>query len=371
MEKERQLASIQKIVKIESIPDKDRIELATIQGWEVIIGKGEFKVGDLVVYFQYDTLLPTDNSDFEFLRKRCFLPAYNAHRIRNMKMAGVYSQGLVMPLSILPNTVKISESKDVTDILNVKKYDPELLRQKNSNNIKQFKGIKKFLYRFKFFRKLFVKEQKSYPHTVHKSSETNIQVVFDKLKDKDYKYYTTEKIEGSSSCFCIYKNKYQFFSHNVQRFDNDNSVWDKISKKYNMEKELKKYKKTYGQEIAILGEIVGPGVQGNIYGFSENEFFMFDVYNTKTGYRYDYDSFIDIALKLQMPTVPILNTNENIFNNFNSVKELLEFSNGSSVLANNVKREGLVYRHMTKPDIGFKVKSPDYNIWFNKKHSDL
>ena len=61
----RKLASIQRIKSLEPIEGKDRIELCTILGWDVIVQKGEFKEGDLVVYCEYDTVLPI-KPEFEF-----------------------------------------------------------------------------------------------------------------------------------------------------------------------------------------------------------------------------------------------------------------------------------------------------------------
>ena len=46
----RKLASIQKIKSLEPIPEADAIEKATVLGWQLVVKKGEFKTGDLVVY---------------------------------------------------------------------------------------------------------------------------------------------------------------------------------------------------------------------------------------------------------------------------------------------------------------------------------
>ena len=54
----RKLASIQKIIKIEPIPGADRIEKATILGWECVVQKGQFKPGDHCIYFEIDSIVP-------------------------------------------------------------------------------------------------------------------------------------------------------------------------------------------------------------------------------------------------------------------------------------------------------------------------
>lgn len=91
---ERKLASIRTIKDIRPIENADAIEVATVDGWHCVVKKDEFKVGEKVIYFEIDSLLPHTNPVFEFLRPRGF-------RVRTIKLRGVTSQGLIMPLSIL------------------------------------------------------------------------------------------------------------------------------------------------------------------------------------------------------------------------------------------------------------------------------
>ena len=51
----RKLASIQKIIELKPIEGADRIELARVLGWQVVVGKGQYKPGDLVVYYEIDS----------------------------------------------------------------------------------------------------------------------------------------------------------------------------------------------------------------------------------------------------------------------------------------------------------------------------
>src|SRR5512133_1532260 len=90
----RKLASIQKIVSLTPIEGADKIEVATVLGWNVVVKKGDFKVGDACVYIEIDSILP-DRPEFEFLRERKF-------RIKTIRLKGQVSQGICFPLSILP-----------------------------------------------------------------------------------------------------------------------------------------------------------------------------------------------------------------------------------------------------------------------------
>lgn len=128
----RKLASIRKVNKIEPIKDADRIELAHIDGWQVIINKGSVKENDLAVYFEVDSLLPC-KEPFLFLEPRGRKQnddGSEGYRLRTMKMKGVLSQGLLLPINSFPNSLDDDDDyeigEDVTDQLGVKLYEPPI-----------------------------------------------------------------------------------------------------------------------------------------------------------------------------------------------------------------------------------------------------
>lgn len=374
----RDLAYIAKIDNLAPILEKDRIELATVAGWNVIVEKGKYFVGELVVYCEYDTILPANNPHFEFLRKRCYSSLYNGFRIQNMKMAGVFSQGIVFPLSILPPENKkgsvYKEGLSVTDILGIQKYDPEAKIELNS--VKKNSKFLKFFLKNKYFRqiwkKLNTKPKGEYPETVKKSDEINIQKIFEEFKENynTEKFYVSEKIEGQASTFLLQKNKYRFFSHNIEVTKAGNTNWERISKNENLEKKLRAYKKKHKIELAIQGEIVGPGIQKNIYGLGGLQLFVYKITDVKTGKAFNFYKMAEIAREMLLPIVPVLTTKKTL-EEFSSVDEILAYSNGESILRKGVKREGVVFRSMENQSIGFKVKSPEYLMWFSKSDKTL
>jgi len=101
----RKLATIQKIKELAPIPGKDKIVLASFYGtgWQVIVGK-DMNIDDLCVYIEPDALLP-DIPEFAFLKPRCWSNSLQKHRIKTIKLGGVYSEGLCLPLSILGDAV--------------------------------------------------------------------------------------------------------------------------------------------------------------------------------------------------------------------------------------------------------------------------
>src|SRR5689334_4082598 len=117
----RTLASIRKIVDIQPIAGADRIEVCTVLGWHVVVAKSEnHYVGENVIYIEVDSILPPI-PEFEFLRVR-------KYRVKTIKLRGQISQGLILPLSVLPKTWMYERNfvgQDVTDALGIKKYDPQ------------------------------------------------------------------------------------------------------------------------------------------------------------------------------------------------------------------------------------------------------
>lgn len=52
----RKLVTIVKIEELNPIPKADKIEVASVKGWKVVVLKDQFKVNDLVLYFEIDSL---------------------------------------------------------------------------------------------------------------------------------------------------------------------------------------------------------------------------------------------------------------------------------------------------------------------------
>jgi RNA ligase (TIGR02306 family) len=122
---DRKLVTLRRVRELKPIPDADRIELALVDGWQCVVGKGDFQSDDVGVFFEIDSLLPVE-SRFEFLRKSYFkkLPDREGFRLRTVKLRGQLSQGLLMPLKIFPEIEGKGVGDDVTEVLGVIKYEP-------------------------------------------------------------------------------------------------------------------------------------------------------------------------------------------------------------------------------------------------------
>jgi hypothetical protein len=380
----RNLCSIQTIKTIEDIPGKDKIGLASFvnTGWHVIVGKSDFKAGDLCVYVEYDTLLP-EKPEFEFLRKRCWNEKWKGFRITAMKMAGVVSEGIVFPISILhPITRAYGEVKDgldVTEAIGAKKYDPELLEEKESVN--QMKKWYSIFMRIPLFKKWFFpkKESGSWPSFLPgKTDETRIQVLQYVIEDwREHSIEVTEKLDGQSVTYSLHKGKFNVFSRNVWHKNKCNNNYWEMAEKYGIEKSLRLMHKKMGYHkndtIVIQGEIVGPGIQKNKYGLKGKELFIFNLAaRLKEKSKWEYSGHFNLsnvlAVYFKMKPVPLVIGGKEFA--FNSIDELVEYSRGVSKLNFEVQREGIVVRltELEEPGKGmsnmssFKVINPDYIV---------
>lgn len=141
----RALAYVARIDDIQSIENADKIEVATVDGWRVVIKKDEFKIGDPCVYIEVDSKVPADNPYFDFLKDRNY-------KVKTIKLRKQISQGLVVPMTILPNGTYMHH-QDVTDVLGIKKIEDQPQIQNKSNEDK-LKNARPSLVKRKWFRKM-------------------------------------------------------------------------------------------------------------------------------------------------------------------------------------------------------------------------
>lgn len=124
---ERRLATLATIDDLTSIDGADRIEAATVRGWTVVVGKGQYQVGDPVLYVEVDAALPIDDPRFAFLAERGTREhaGRTVHVVKTAKLRGVYSQGIVFPAADFPELAYAApETYDTR--LGITKWEPPL-----------------------------------------------------------------------------------------------------------------------------------------------------------------------------------------------------------------------------------------------------
>lgn len=370
---ERSLAHIEQITNIRPIDGCDNICLCNVLGWSLIIKKDEFKDGDKCVYIEIDSIAPSDMECFSFLEKKHY-------KIKTMKMRGVISQGLALPLSILPPK-EYNIGDDVTQILRIKKIEDEVTEFKPINKEMIFKQkhkklatnkFVKYFMKYNWFRNImfrfFVpkKKKNKFPAYVVKTEENRIQgcaYILEKYKDIPMQCH--EKIDGSSTTFALErlgKKKFDFAvcSRNVrQESENrkcfyDSNVYWEIAFKYNVEDVLKDLIQGHNT-VVLQGETIGEGIQKNKYNIKGVDFYAFNL--IFDGKKIDSLEGKKILEKYGIKWVPIVEEN---FKLLPTVDEMIAFADGKSKIYDTL-REGLVIRDSANT-VSFKCISNKFLI---------
>jgi len=328
----RKLASIQRIKTVETIEGADSIELVKILGWHLVIKKGEYKVGDLCIFCEIDSILP-DKPEFEFLRPRKM-------RIKTIKLRGQVSQGICFPLTFLPLGTKVEEGMDVTEILGVKKFEPPV----------PFCLEGKMKGRF--------------PAFIPKTDEIRVQVIPELLEmHKGEKCYVTEKIDGTSVTYFIKDGDFGVCSRNLELYeDSENSFW-KMARKFDIENKLR----SFNSNIAFQGEVVGENIQSNILKLHGQDVFFFNIFDIDRFQYLGFPDFKEAIQKAGLKMVPIVD--EEFFLD-NDIDALVDLSIGKSLINKDSWREGIVIRSLTEKKMGndrfsFKVINPNYLLKYD------
>lgn len=325
----RQLASIQKITEITNIENSDTLATAKVLGWHVVIKRGEYQIGDLVIYCEIDSWVPNDIAPF--LSKDSGPRTYEGvlgNRLKTVKLRGTISQGLILPLDILKDKKSIVfEGMDVTEDLGIVKWERAVDASLG--------GV----------------SRGNFPIEIPKTDETRVQSLrnYDELIGR--RCYMHEKLEGSS--VTIYKKNGEFgvCSRNINLKENDTNRYWLTVRKLRIEELLTDF-----DNIALQGELVGPGIQGNIYKLSDYRIYFFNVidFSNQTLKIFSEDESAVFLKKLGLLKVPFLG--ETILK---SQKEVIMMADGNSVLYPR-QREGIVFRTVDGDRRSFKAISNNY-----------
>lgn len=355
----RSLATIRRIESLSSIENADSIEVAQFfdLGWKVVVKKGEFSIGQMVVFFEVDSILP-ESTWSEFMRPYNF-------RVRTIKLRQQISQGLCIPLTevledsmigtgyVNPNMgILVDEGVDLTELLGVTKYNPPV-RASGSVNGGRPKG--------------------NFPSFLVKTDETRIQNAKKILeKYRGQFFYATEKLDGSSMTVYI-KNidtcgDFGVCSRNLDlAADGGGDFWG-TAIRLDLEEKLR----SVGKNISIQGELIGPGIQGNKYNLKEKEFRAFNAFDIDTHSYYDHARFFELCAKLEIPTVPVVRIPSSsvwpeVFCLNHTLEELVTASTRKSALNPQVWAEGIVIRptfekycNILHGRLSFKIISPEF-----------
>jgi RNA ligase (TIGR02306 family) len=356
---------VTKIVGFEPIPGADKLEIAKVFDFNVVVRKGQYKLNDTVIYAPIDSILPNE------LEAKIFGPDSKVKltkgRIRQIRLRGAVSQGMLIDPTDT-NLTNLTEGDDVAEKLGIIKYEPPAPSFQSN-----LPGVKK--ERNKFYEN---------PYFHQYGGLVNIKYYPEMFKDGDEVVYQ-EKIHGSNFR-CGYlpqspKNLWQKFLKLIGKFDDfqfcfgSNTVQRQHSSKRNTNtyygkdiywKMVLKYnlQELVQQGMTLYGEIYGPGVQKNYdYGAKELSLVVFDIKvladDKKSSQWLTVDQVKEWCKQRGLAIVPELYRGPH-------TKELMQqYTKGPSLLGFQPIREGIVIRDPkeTTSYAGkkfFKLLSEDY-----------
>jgi len=326
------LATFETITEILPIEGADRIELAKVQGWQSVIRKGDYKVGDGVIFVPIDTVLPPAVWNKHLWDKN---DPTKPIRVKTVKLKGVVSQGLIFPRSLISaqeiwdHMDDPTEDVSIAGMLGITKYEKPIPAQLAG----QVKGD---------FPSQFISK------TDEDNLLSNVEA-FEELK-KCTEILITLKMDGTSVTYIKEENgDFRVCSRNLELKDTETNVYWQMARKYHLQEIMKP-----GQ--AIQGEICGPGIQGNPSGLSEVVLYIFNVKNLLTN-KYqviDQKNLFEFEFK-NLEVVPLISRlHRNAFQ-YETLQSLQEWAN--ILLYNNYKpAEGIVLRGINEQ--GDYVYSP-------------
>lgn len=373
MKNENSVCFVSIVNDIQPIIDSDNIELVIVNGWNCVVKKGSFVIGDMVICATTDAIIPIEISEklgvTNYLR--------NKERVRTVKLRGVYSECLLMPIDLVPLN-KRKDGEDLMDVLKISKYEPPVKMVRLSNGKRRrYHENPNFLIYYKF---------------------PNIKNVPNMFDENDY-VEITRKIHGTNARYGIVKknklslwnkikrffgftlgwDEYEFVvgSHNIEKGSDtqgfyDTNVWYDIEKKYDIKNKLWYFIKNnipngdideIGSGIIIYGEIYGKGIQKNYeYGLDDIQICIFDIEIDKKYLNLTVCKYV-VEDCLNLPYVEVLYKGlylEEMKNKF----VLNNFINNTKV-----PHEGIVIKTVvgSRQKVA-KVINPDYLI-YSEKHN--
>ncbi|MFZ6777130.1 RNA ligase (ATP) [Undibacterium sp. Ji83W] len=340
----RKLVTIRTVSNIRPIPDADAIECASVDGWSVVVKKNEFQVGDACVYFEIDSFLPLSDTRFAFLEKNKIIwNEKTGIRLRTIKLRGQISQGMILPLNQFPELAEPgnAEDADFSQVLGIEKWEPVIPAS------------------------LSGEVEGAFPEYIRKTDQERVQNLTEVLSTQAHEEFeVTIKLDGSSMTVFHNAGVSGVCGRNWWiRESESNSLW-RVAKQNQILSALL----AYGRNLALQGEIIGEGIQGNPEKLRGQDFYLFDIFDI------DASRYLGRAERQQVLTelralgatvheVPWLE-NMTLERFAGDVSTVLDYAEGGS-LNPATAREGVVFKRLDG-SMSFKAISNTYLL----KHGD-
>ena len=248
------LASLEIIKSIKPHPNADKLEIAQVLGWQTIVVKDQFKEGNKIIFVVIDTILPKAPwSEFLADKKDPEKPI----RLRTIKLRGQYSQGLVLPLSVLDgNSFNASTwqiGADVGAELGIKKYEKELPASLSGEIAGAFPTY-------------------IAPQTDEDNGLSNPDLVAEVLK---HNITVTKKYDGSSCTIVVEMGEITHVcSRRLSLKESASNAFWQVARELTIPENF---------SGVIQGEVCGPGIQGNQLKLLKPTLYVYQI-RTEGGY---------------------------------------------------------------------------------------
>lgn len=389
----RKLVTVREITEITDIPGADLIKRAQVEGWPVVVKAGEFQVGDKCVFFEVDSYLPMSDPRFKFLEKNATnWQGVPGARLKTIRLRKQLSQGLALPVRDFPEVHPFLDSPDLRDInftgpIGIMKWEkvinaqlagmakgsfPSFLRKSDQERCQNMGshifGYDDYHATVKFNTEGIPEEallnmmDKGELVAIGGSIIDGVEVpnyyrVHKAQASRDTRYEVSLKMDGSSmTVYCRGEGEDRQEGVCSRNLDlkmegNEDNAFVQMALNGILEALGEA-----GADVAIQGELMGPGIQGNRENFAGNRFFIYNVFDIKDGEfltpqeRMGFVNEMRAAaamadIDVVIEHVPVLHNNVTLSElGIHNMEDLLNFAVGPSM--SNPVREGLVFKAM-------------------------
>lgn len=338
---------IRKLDAVEPHPNADKLDLAQIGGYRAIVKKGQHTAGELVLYIQEDAVF-TDLEVARILGIDTYLTGKNNNRVKPIKLRGILSQGIVVPICDVERHFKHDsefgllrtepcvnlwvgyEGIDFADLLKIEKYEEPIPIQMRGK-----------VRRWPSFLPHYDIENIKRPESMVAMVEGEEVVVTEKLHGTNMTVAFGPGLEEGEEAFVCSRNL-------ALKEDSVNVYW-RATRQFDLIEKLKAAlvldennswingKETIKVEnISLHGEVIG--VQDLKYGLDGGniEFRAFDI--MVNGQFLDWDNFNSICVLFRIPRVPEL------YRGPYNYDKIVEITKGKTTVAGGHIMEGGVVR---------------------------
>jgi len=275
---------------LEPIEGADVIEAARVGGYQSIVSKGSYKIGDRVFYIPEASLVPPEIINHLGLTGK--LAGKDKNRVKAIRLKGVLSQGLLLESSYLKdNTPELG--LDYKEALGITKYEPPVPAEFGGDVVSigpeltvnfDVEPLKKYPNLFGEITPVTITEK------IH---GTCVQIGVlsgysnDRLFGRDKNIYVASKGLGARGLVFGPEADNVYTRQLLKYIDSFEKLTDKIS-----------------GHMWFIGEIFGKGVQDLNYG-TEPTIRFFDILTEKDGYLNNEEKK-RVLTALNLPQVPVL-----------------------------------------------------------------